>query len=1098
MQIVVLGMHRSGTSTLARILNLMGCYFGSEEVSIGAAADNPKGFWERSDVIDVNDGILQSAGGSWWDVAPVDFGAIGADDLALIRRRIKNIIIKLDSSRPWFIKDPRLCLTLDFWLPALERPVLLYAQRSPIQIAKSLHRRNGMPLEYGFSLWEFYARSALQSLGARTYIPVDYETVLSNPVVAARDLLSALVAAGVKGLRMPDRDELAAFVQPSLCHFDDGVESELLIAPQKVLLETLRTGGHLSWDPMAQMNLRRVLSAVKDAGDWAVALQEPHQAETDEQRVEKLRARIDELLAMNSSLQSHNAQLEGRFRNIVQSRLVRALMRLHPWLPLAKNGLAAEVKRIEALLSRSGSVQLEAVRPSVLRLALTKPMRTLRLFHPDRLARALKFVFSQDDGLKKLYARYVDFHLREPIAATRSDIAGALIEHYGLPRTSTGARSALPSDEDVRMWAAEVRRFAGACVTVDHPAVSIIVPVYNQIRYTLACVHSILLHTDRVDYEIIVADDCSGDQTPSVFEQSINRVRYLRNQTNLGFLSNCNNAASAARGRVVVFLNNDVVVLPGWLDELVRTLDENPAIGLVGSKLIYPEGRLQEAGGIVFQDGSGWNYGRFENADAPEYNYMRDVDYCSGASLALSRSLWEQVGGFDASFSPAYYEDTDLAFKVRAAGRRVVYQPRSQLIHFEGVSHGTSTDRGIKKHQAENRAVFQAKWEHVLTSHGVCVPTALPIDRTMRGRILVIDATTPTPDKDSGSLDTFNFFRIFRECGFHVTFVPQDMTRIPGYTDDLERIGVECTHMPWTTSLDDAVRQYAPRANIVILHRVYVARAVLELVRACAPQARIVFDTVDLHFLRETREAELLGCSRRRTLAIETRAIELEMIDKADATLVRSQYEVGVVHESLPSARLHVMPIVRDIPGRGATAWEARKDVVFIGGFSHPPNVDAVKYFLAHVWPNLRAANFPGKFIIAGSNMPDEIKALAADDVITLGYVPDLAGLFDACRLTVAPLRYGAGLKGKVISSLSHGVPCVASSVAVEGSGLLSGVHLRVEDEPAGMARAICSLYEDQRSWECLSEAGLAFCRETFALDVVKRKWCDVIAEVSN
>ena len=1098
MQIFVLGMHRSGTSTLARILNLMGCYFGSEDVNIGAAADNPKGFWERSDVIAINDHILHSAGGNWWDVALLDFGAIGADDLAWIRQRIRDTVIKLDGSRPWFIKDPRVCLTLDFWLPALERPVFIYIQRSPVQIAKSLQRRNGIPLEYGVALWEFYARSTLQSLGTHSYIPVAYETLLTDPIAAVEGLLSALAAAGVKSLRMPDRGEVTAFVQPSLCHFEDGAEADLLLATQTDLLETLRAGGHLNWDPVAQMDLRRVLTVLKQTGDWTAGLAEPSEPESGDQILEMHRARIDELLAANAALESHVAALERGLRNVTQSRAIRAFTGLYRLFALKKSGLEAEIDRIGTLLSRSGSGQPEVVRPSVLRLALTQPMRTLRLLHPSRLARALRFVLSRDGGLKKLYARYVEFHLREPKGAVHSEIVGTLIAHYGLPRKSTDARSALPSDEDVRMWSAEIRRLAAASVTVDPPTVSIVVPVYNQIRYTLACLHSIFLHTDRRDYEIIVADDCSDDQTPAVFEESISRVRYLRNRTNLGFVSNCNNAASAARGRVVVFLNNDVVVLPGWLDELVRTLDENPAIGLVGSKLIYPEGRLQEAGGIVFQDGSGWNYGRFEDADAPEYNYMRDVDYCSGASLALSRSLWEQVGGFDVRFSPAYYEDTDLAFKVRAARRRVVYQPRSQLIHFEGVSHGKSTDRGIKKHQAENQAVFQAKWEHVLASHGACVPTALPVDRTVRGRILVVDATTPTPDKDSGSLDTFNFLRIFRDCGFHVTFVPQDMGRIPGYTEDLERIGVECAHAPWSKSLDDAVRRYAPQADVVVLHRVHVARAVMDLVRACAPNARIVFDTVDLHFLREAREAELLGCSRRRSLAVQTRAIELKMIEKADAVLVRSQYEVGVVHESLPDARLHVMPIVRDIPGRGATSWEARKDVVFIGGFSHPPNVDAVKYFIAHVWPDLRAANFPGKFIIAGSNMPDEIKALAADDVITLGYVPDLAGLFDACRLTVAPLRYGAGLKGKVISSLSHGVPCVASSVAVEGSGFANGVHLLVEDEPTGMARAICRLYEDQRSWEALSEAGLAFCKENFALDVVKRKWCDVIAEVSK
>ena len=237
----------------------------------------------------------------------------------------------------------------------------------------------------------------------------------------------------------------------------------------------------------------------------------------------------------------------------------------------------------------------------------------------------------------------------------------------------------------------------------------------------------------------------------AVFENNFFGVRYLRNAKNLGFLNNCNIAAKNATGQYIIFLNNDTVVCPGWLDELVKTFDENDSIGLAGSKLVYPSGTLQEAGGIVFEDGSSWNYGRYSNLLLPQFNYMRDVDYCSGASMAIRAQLWKKLGGFDAKFAPAYYEDTDLAFQVRAAGYRVVYQPASEVVHFEGITHGKSEDSVMKKYLAVNKEKFLEKWKSVLARYGVCNPESLPADRSVKGRILIIDALGPAADKGSGS-----------------------------------------------------------------------------------------------------------------------------------------------------------------------------------------------------------------------------------------------------------------------------------------------------------------------------------------------------------
>ena len=245
---------------------------------------------------------------------------------------------------------------------------------------------------------------------------------------------------------------------------------------------------------------------------------------------------------------------------------------------------------------------------------------------------------------------------------------------------------------------------------VDNPKVSVIIPVYNQIGYTYACLVSILEHTKDVSYEVIIADDVSTDATKDLDRYARGLV-ICRNQTNQGFLRNCNNAAKAARGQYLMFLNNDTQVTEGWLSSLVKLIESDSSIGMVGSKLVFPDGRLQEAGGIIWSDGSGWNYGRLDDPDKPEYNYVKDVDYISGAAILLSNDLWKRIGGFDDRFAPAYCEDSDLAFAVRKAGYRVVYQPLSKVIHFEGVSNGTDvTGTGLKRYQVVNNEKLKEKW----------------------------------------------------------------------------------------------------------------------------------------------------------------------------------------------------------------------------------------------------------------------------------------------------------------------------------------------------------------------------------------------------
>jgi GT2 family glycosyltransferase/glycosyltransferase involved in cell wall biosynthesis len=619
------------------------------------------------------------------------------------------------------------------------------------------------------------------------------------------------------------------------------------------------------------------------------------------------------------------------------------------------------------------------------------------------------------------------------------------------------------------------------------PLVSIVIPVYNQLHHTWNCLSALAETAGTTPFEVIVVDDGSSDATAREIPR-IAGVRFHKNPENLGFIGACNAGAALAQGRFVFFLNNDTAVQPGWLEPLVRTFDEYERVGLVGSKLVYPDGRLQEAGGVVFNDGSGWNYGRFEHPDDPRYDFPREVDYCSGAAILIERALFERFGGFDSLYKPAYYEDTDLGFKVREAGLRVIYQPASRVVHFEGITGGTDTSTGIKRYQVINQVKFRERWADALLRQPAPTDHAgigLAATHRAKGRILMIDATTATPDQDSGSVRYVNLLRVLHTMGWQATFFADNRAYIPRYTEELRALGVEVQFHPWLADPVAFFRARGREFDAVMLSRHYVARHYVDLVREYAPQARLLFDTVDLHYLREQRAAAVDGSDALARQAEATRDAELDLVRRCDATIVVSPVEQELLGREARGHRVEVLSNIHKLVGCRAN-YGARKDIWFVGGFQHQPNVDAMQWFVADIWPRVRPSLPEVVFHIVGSKLPPEIAALAGNGVEVHGFVSDLDGFLDGCRLAVAPLRYGAGVKGKVNQSMAHGQPVVATPIAVEGMAIESGVEALVADSAEHFAEAIVQLYRDGELWQRLSDAGLENTRRHFSFEAAR------------
>ena len=617
----------------------------------------------------------------------------------------------------------------------------------------------------------------------------------------------------------------------------------------------------------------------------------------------------------------------------------------------------------------------------------------------------------------------------------------------------------------------------------DDPTVSIVIPVYNQFSYTYACIQSILQNSCDVSYEIILADDCSTDQTTHI-EDVVSGLRIIRTNKNLRFLLNCNNAAKYARGKYILFLNNDTQVQSNWLKPLITLIESSSDIGMVGSKLVYPDGRLQEAGGIVWNDGSAWNYGNKQDASLPQFNYVKEVDYISGASIMIRAELWKKLNGFDTQFAPAYYEDTDLAFSVRKAGYRVMFQPLSVVVHFEGISNGNDVSQGLKSYQVRNQQLFREKWENELRTHK---PNAQDVfyarERSFNKKVLLfVDHYVPEFDKDAGSRSVFGYIKLFLHHGYSVKFIGDNYYHSEPYTTVLQQLGVEVLcgdwyYLNWKTWLKENAKYF----DYAFLNRPHIAVRYIDILRSYS-KAKIIYYGHDLHFLRTQREYDLTKQPSLLQESNDWRKKEFSLMQKADVVYYPSHVEVEMIHRENPAICAKAIPVylfdkVPDVVYKR----EKRKDLFFIGGFAHKPNVDAVKWFSSEIMPLLRMEIPDIRMHVAGSHMPEEFNQLDKDAFVLEGRVTDerLEELYEQSRMIVIPLRFGAGVKGKVIEGMFHGVPIITTSCGAEGIQDIEKA-VCIKDTAEQIAHEILVRYNDGITLADMSKQGIMLVRKYF------------------
>jgi O-antigen biosynthesis protein len=353
-----------------------------------------------------------------------------------------------------------------------------------------------------------------------------------------------------------------------------------------------------------------------------------------------------------------------------------------------------------------------------------------------------------------------------------------------------------------------------------------------------------------------------------------------------------------------------------------------------------------------------------------------------------------------------------------------------------------------------------------------------PSARHPRRRILVVETMTPDPSRDSGSVRLSHMFALLNADGWEVDFVADDADASAADAARLGALGVRIVR--------EAPLQWLGREgaalDAVMLCRLPIAHQYIDIVRRLAPRARVLFDTVDLHFIREQRAASVTGAPALMRQARRSMARELAMVERCDVTLVVSEDEREVLRREAPGASVEVVSNIHEAHGR-VNGFEQRSGMLFVGGFGHPPNEDAVRWFVSDVLPLVRARSPGMQLHLAGDIDVAARRYLESEGVVVHGRVPDLGPLHEQMLVSVAPLRFGAGVKGKVNQAMSYGLPVVLTTIAAEGMHLKNGVDALVVDTPDAMASAIVALTSKPDAWGRLSDAGLENIRRYFSTE---------------
>ncbi len=1075
--ILVLGMHRSGTSVFSRLLNLSGA--AAPRGSIAGKTDCERGFPDAGAITELNDMLLAACNSSWDDWRPLDTEKMLSDygpDLAnLIAATIRTAY---DDAETIVLTDPRISRFVPLYVLALNqlgyRIEFLHALRDPRAAATSLAAQNGMSARQAFLLWMRHQMDAESATRYRHRSFYSYDDLMLDwrPHVTRMR----------QEFTLPQTDETAAnleeiekFLSPDLQHYNghaplQGVDEETAVRIGEISALLTR----LCSTPADQATMQSLDSA-RAAFERLVC------AEEDALHISPENNRRDEGAPHRSTraLRGENTHLEAQlklgkclqtFRESENAVLKNEISRLQTEKARLQSALKSREAYEQAAFEIARELELS------LRKARKRPSSSYRRLLKFRILRALskdgsplpvrmktrfrKSAAKIDPKRSLLAQRYPEFAAHPGHAEDVDDktILGVTISLKEEIRAS--------ADQDLeRFLSSDARiRFSNT----DHPRVSVILVLWNQAGLTLRCLRSLEAETD-FPLDLIIVDNCSTDRTAALLER-VENVRLLSQDENLGFLKAVNLGLEAVRGGHVLLLNNDAMIRPGSLAAAVKAIEEDKTAGAVGGPIVLPDGTLQEAGSIIWADGNCLGYGRGDDPAGGAYNFRREVDYCSGAFLLIREGLFQQLGGFDTDFTPAYYEESDLCMRIRRAGMKVIFEPRAIIDHFEFAS-SESLEQAIDTQKA-NRQKFLNKHKEQLRGHLSSANTSplLARMRDDRERVLYIEDRIPVVSLGSGFPRSNSILQLMAEAGYFVTFFPSTTPR-----DTWEEAwsvvpeGVEVAMgygLPGLEQFLDERKDYYQQIFISRPHNMKVLSDIKRERPDLFRGVKITYDAEALFSSRNAVKAEVLGDKALAAEAIRERTEELALVETADQVSAVTEVEADVFRRA-SGKPTHILGYAVDSKPTPAS-FSARKDILFVGRLEEEgtPNVDGLVWYVEKVLPLLDArqkCRIPLK--VAGHNGAPSIRALDPLKLKLLGVVEDLDPLFDRARVFIAPTRFAAGIPLKVQQAAASGVPVVATSLLASQLGWRNEHELLVADTPEAFSDAVYRLYTDPALW---------------------------------
>ena len=608
-----------------------------------------------------------------------------------------------------------------------------------------------------------------------------------------------------------------------------------------------------------------------------------------------------------------------------------------------------------------------------------------------------------------------------------------------------------------------------------NPEVSIIIHGINDLKMILNCLYAIEKYNQNISKEVIVINEDTANQE---YLEKIKGIILINNEDSNGLTQAINHSIEKAKGKFIYLLDSHVLVQENYLSSLIEVLNTKENVGAVGSKIISAENTIIEAGNLVFENSEIIELGKSDAIDAPQFNFVRKVDFCTGSLLFSKINQKGDLNLLNENFSLSCFAVADLCLKLkREEDLNTYYQPLSEVICFNN-SFKTTTNN--------DKVDFANHWNSYFTNK-----KNVKSEKTNYRchykipNFLFLEENMPKPDQDSGSRRFMEILKILQRNGHHIVLAVKhfDETKDSDYIPYFQNAGVEIC------------RDYVNAQNKIINveHQVVNALSYVDVIWIFRPLGfnhwynlingkingqKIIYDMVDLHYLRLERENNYIDVvTKEREKEINFfKEKEYAGMNISDAVISISDEEKNTVSENgVKKDKIFTVSNIHKPVENVPLSFSEREGLLFIGGYNHLPNIDAVKFLHAQILPLVWAKNNQIKIFILGPDFPADLKEkYHSDRFQILGYQETVDFWFENSRVFVAPLRYGAGVKGKIGQALEFKLPVITTGIGAEGMSLEDAKTALISDEnPQNFADKILELYDNENLWQTLHENSL-------------------------